>query len=972
MVPLRFLAQVLPPPGNGYYCAAELSRKKEHVFGESIEDLQTKIDEWNERKYDVYFALATFKENRSREAVNAQTIKSFFIDMDGYETKKAAALALSEFLEKTGLSQFGIPWIVSSGGGIHAYWPFTETVNVGIWKPAAENFKRLCKQEGLLIDWTVSADTARVLRVPGTWNHKKKYSEPREVKVLAEGDTFVFEDFVSCILGKLTTPAPQITVDEPLNLPGKRPTKSVTQLKLVANSTTVFKIMEERAGCGQIKHYRENATQDGMEPIWRGLLSWAKVCEDVQEAATDLTALHPYTEDRMRSKLAEIKGPYPCTKMDSENPGVCTSCVHWGQITNPHKFGRDIQTDNTEKEITINPLDEDSEEALFGTDAEDDEDDLPKPPPITVTRPEPPRGYSYGATGGVYCKKEEKDEEGKKITKQVQILPYDLFVIDILKYQSDHLVHMVAVRPEGPVLINMPQKAAVSKEETVKWLANQNILASFGQGNDKNLFDYVRACVEQASLNKKVITVPLQAGWQENGSFVYNGRIFNKDGTVTTVPMPGLENITRITTPKGNLEDWRKVWNMFIERKMYTLLAVALDSFGCPLMHFTEYEGFVWHIGANKSGTGKSLTLSAKAGVWGHPVHYRTGKGTSPVAMQNRAGNLNSMPLLVDEITGQHRKDMEWAPAFIFDMSEGKGKERMEAGANKERVNDTTWGLTCTLTSNENLTDYMAGARKFSSNGELLRMLEWTPNVKLHWTPEEREILKLLKRNYGVAGEAWVRWMVQNRKTIKDLMPQVHTHLEKEFNFTDDERYWHVACTEVVAAAIMLGKKHANILEVPVKAVIAALKELVVNARNSISNNVRSADDVLNSYTRDNYGGFIVLKKADGRLLAAWGDGDTVDKSITRSKVLGRVEHGIIRPGYVDYFVEENLLKQHCVSMSYAYHDFKTELAQTHTITYVKKDMLSKTGGPPMRVNALHISRKKTDADEDLISVEKD
>jgi hypothetical protein len=115
-----------------------------------------------------------------------------------------------------------------------------------------------------------------------------------------------------------------------------------------------------------------------------------------------------------------------------------------------------------------------------------------------------------------------------------------------------------------------------------------------------------------------------------------------------------------------------------------------------------------------------------------------------------------------------------------------------------------------------------------------------------------------------------------------------------------------------------------------------------------------------------------VLKKADGRLLAAWGDGDTVDKSITRSKVLGRVEHGIIRPGYVDYFVEENLLKQHCVSMSYAYHDFKTELAQTHTITYVKKDMLSKTGGPPMRVNALHISRKKTDADEDLISVEKD
>lgn len=972
MVPLRFLTQVLPPPGNGYYCAAELSRKKEHVFGESIEDLQAKIDEWNERKYDVYFALATFKESRSREAVNAQTIKSFFIDMDGYETKKAAALALSEFLEKTGLSQFGIPWIVSSGGGIHAYWPFTETVNVGIWKPAAENFKRLCKQEGLHIDWTVPADAARVLRVPGTWNYKKKYPEPREVKILAEGDTFVFEDFVGQILSKLVAPAPTVAPITPLNLPGKRPTKSVTQLKLVANTATVFRLVEEKSGCAQIKYYREHATQDGMEPIWRGLLSWAKVCEDSEEAASDLTALHPYTSERMTAKLAEIKGPYPCIKMDSENPGVCTSCVHWGQITNPLKFGREIQTDNTEKEITINAVDEDTEEALFGTDAEDDDDDLAKPAPIKVTRPEPPRGFSYGINGGVYCQKEEKDEEGKKMTVQKQILPYDLFVIDILKYQNDHLVHMVAVRPDGPVLINMPQKAAVSKDETVKWLANQNIISSYGQGSDINLFNYVRACVEQASLNKKVITVPLQAGWQENGSFVYNGRIFNKDGTVTTVPMPNLENITRITQSKGNLDDWRKVWNLFIERKMYTLLAVALDSFGCPLMHFTEYEGFVWHIGANKSGTGKSLTLSAKAGVWGHPVHYRTGKGTSPVAMQNRAGLLGSLPLLVDEITGQHRKDMEWAPLFIFDMSEGKGKERMEAGANKERVNDTTWELTCTLTSNENLTDYMAGARKFSSNGELLRMLEWTPNHKLHWNAEEREILKLLKRNYGVAGEEWVRWMVQNRKIIKDIMPQVHAQLEKEFNFTDDERYWHVGCTEIVSAGIMLGKKYANILEVPVKAVIESLKELVFKARASISSNVRSADDVLNAFTRDNYGGFIVLKKAEGRLLAAWGDGDTVEKSLTRSKVLGRVEHGLIRPGFIDYFIEEGLLRQHCVSMSFAYHDFKTELAQTHSITYVKKDMLAKTGGPSMRVNALHIRRKKADVDEDTIPVEED
>ena len=114
-------------------------------------------------------------------------------------------------------------------------------------------------------------------------------------------------------------------------------------------------------------------------------------------------------------------------------------------------------------------------------------------------------------------------------------------------------------------------------------------------------------------------------------------------------------------------------------------------------MHFSSYAGMTFHAGSTESGTGKSLMLSFKAGVWGHPTFYRTGKGTSPVALQQRAGLLNSLPLLIDEITSKTRNDVEWAPGLIFDMSEGKGRERMEAGTNRERVNNTTWSLTCTM-----------------------------------------------------------------------------------------------------------------------------------------------------------------------------------------------------------------------------------------------------------------------------------
>jgi hypothetical protein len=967
MTPLEFLAVVLPSPGHGYYCAVELTTKrKEHVYEEAMEALQPAVDKWDGKDRDIYFALATYAEKGSREAVNTKYLKSLFIDMDGYESKKAAALALNTFLAETGLAALGDPWLVSSGGGIHAYWPLTAEVETAKWKPVAENFKRLCKHKGLSIDMTVTADAARVLRYLGTRNHKKEYGTPREVKLLLPGGSFNFEEIAAQIQSQL--PTAQVV---PLTVPlaGTRPKRVGTTpaVKLVENSTTLFQNIVDKtnagSGCGQLKSYMERPSEDGLEPIWRGLLSWTKVCADGEEWSKTLSDMHPYDEQRMLTKLREIKGPYPCTKMDSENPGLCTSCPHWGKVTNPLVFGRVLLTDNTEKVIsTPEPA------STFEDEFDQDFEDNAHEPVLSVVRPKPPKGFSYGVKGGVYCEKEEKDAQGNKITRSVEILPYDLFVVDVLKQEVDHQVHLVAVRNGVPMTIIMPQKAVVSKDETVKWLASQNIIASYGSGNDANLFAYIRACVAEASL-RKPIDVPTQMGWQEDGSFVLNHRVLYKDGTEKLIPMPGLENLNRNTITKGNINGWRKVWNVFIKREMHTLLAVSADTFGSTLMRFTEQQGFVWHIGARKSGTGKSLTLSAKAGVWGHPVRYRTGKGTSPVAMQQRAGLLNCLPLLIDEITATQRANMEWAPAFIFDLSEGQGKERMESGANKERINNSTWGLTCTMTSNTILTDYMSGARLHSSNGELLRMLEWTPNEPLQWNAEERETLKLLNKHYGVAGEMWVRWLVQNQDLARDMVAKVQVKLAEDFKFTDDERYWLAACATTVAAAILLGDKYAGIINLPIKGIVQALKEIVQKARSNFKQNATSAEDVLNAYTRDNYGGFIVIRKAEGKLLASWGDGETVDKSITRSKVLGRVEHGLLQPGFVEYYIEEQLLKRHCVAMSYGYDEFKEQMVNKFLATFVKKDMMSKTNGPSMRVNAIHIRRPVEDH-ESALSVE--
>ena len=324
MTPLDFLAAVLPSPGHGYYCAAELStNKKEHRYEEKLEDLTPHIDGWNAASRDIYFALAAFDDSGSREATNARFIKALFIDMDGYESKKDAAAALQKFLDSTGMGALGTPWFVGSGGGLHVYWPLADTLPVATWKPAAENFKRLCKQEGLRIDMTVTADAARVLRVPGTFNHKKKYGTPRPVKFLGAGDTFDFAA-LSALINEKLKPEYHAKVEAPLQ--GARPNRKpgATQVKLLQNSVTLFEPIYDRTmagtGCAQLKAYIDNPKEDGLEPIWRGLLSWTKVCEDGDDWAKWISDLHPYPEQRMRDKLRDIKGPYPCIKFDSENP----------------------------------------------------------------------------------------------------------------------------------------------------------------------------------------------------------------------------------------------------------------------------------------------------------------------------------------------------------------------------------------------------------------------------------------------------------------------------------------------------------------------------------------------------------------------------------------------------------------------------------------------------------------------------
>ena len=90
MTPQAFLRAVLPPPGHGKYCVAELSsKKKKHAFVDTVEDAAEQANLFGAQKLNTFFAYCTFENSESREAQNARWVRAFCIDIGSHVSARA-------------------------------------------------------------------------------------------------------------------------------------------------------------------------------------------------------------------------------------------------------------------------------------------------------------------------------------------------------------------------------------------------------------------------------------------------------------------------------------------------------------------------------------------------------------------------------------------------------------------------------------------------------------------------------------------------------------------------------------------------------------------------------------------------------------------------------------------------------------------------------------------------------------------
>lgn len=966
-----FLSAVLPTQGK--YCTfISKGPIKKNIFVDTIDNLYDTNVKLSAQGHQTYFALGTFNGLGSREAANAQWMRSVFIDMDcgvdikqgievpkSFVSKKAAVSALVEFMNETGLAALGAPWLVDSGGGVHAHWPLNEDAPIDDWKLVAEDFKRLARHKGFDIDMTVTADAARVLRAPGTTNWK--YDGGRPVVLRSRGDTFSLAALGET-LRKAMPVGMSITIPMAnssrslLALPGVRPAAlqmSTVAKAMAGNNVTYFKnIMVRTAkgdGCAQIQHYIDHAAEDGMEPLWRAVLSTAQACEDRDKATVRMSVLHPYDMERMQQKLAEIKGPYNCDKYDTTNPGVCTKCRHFGKVKNPLLFGREVSTNIETKVIEIA--------------AEDEANDAPK---ATVQRPVPPRGFSYGREGGVYfTKKAETDDEADK---EIMLTSYDFFMTRQFfdRMSLAYSCEFMAIKGSKKITFVVPNEVLTSKADCVKALARNNIIAVSGAGCDNYMFNYVRACMIEASAAENVVGIPPRYGWQDDDSFAVCDTVYSPHSPTYnyTFVSERIHNLITATRPKGTLENWKSVMHMMRKKAatdptLWGHLAVAGTGFGSILMQFmpSGSRAATLHLCSKDTGAGKTLAQTLAVSVWGDKEKYLVAPSTSQRTMMQRAGLYGSIPFCVDEITSNNRElNREWLPKFIFDFSAGMHKIKGSPNGNTEVSHEVIWSSIAILTSNTPGLEAMMGARSHTSEGEARRYVEWElpRGYKIEWTPSEREILKLMEGNYGVAGPAFAQWCVLHQDVVHEVLEKMGRYWRDVSGATDEERFWTSLITCELAGYALAGPKYAGVIDMPLREITAFWLGLVTRARRVIAGNQTSALDVLNAYIRENNGNFI--RTESSVVMQNLAGGAAVQPNSSKSIVRGRVEYNTT-PGYVDFYIESKMLKLHCADVSMGYAAFLEELQAVAIVSEGRKDLLNGTKGPHMRVHCVKVTR---------------
>jgi hypothetical protein len=900
-------------PSQGVYCAVGIGRdgRPSHHFADTLSDLEQRILDIQESDQNAFVALSTF-DGYSRRADNALFCRSFFIDLDvgadnpkKYESKEAALAALSEFVETSGLPP---PVRVDSGGGVHAYWLFDRDIPSEEWRAYVAKFKKLCL-EHINIDASVTADAARVLRCPDTYNLK---NEPRLTKLLDEEFwQYDFDEFKQ-FLGPIEDSVFDLLATLPKGL--DEDTKNILKTD---NYETSFQDIAEKSlndqGCAQIKNILVNATTLE-EPLWYAGLSIARHCVDWETAIHLMSEDHPeYSHANTTKKAQQALGkPFSCDKFAGLNPAGCEGCKFKGRITNPLAVGRRLAEAPTADDAVLG-------DAVRGEEAPDQ---VPLFPAFL-------KPFTRGKMGGVYYVPSSSEDNEDEDDKVICLSTHDLFPVKRMFSPADgECLLMRHVLPHDAVREFILPMASVYAVDLFKKLLGSNGVM-FMPKHVNHLQNYIIKWDQYLMSKFKAEVMRMQMGWTEDQeAFVIGTTEITRTGeTLKAAASPLVRNVSKLLRPVGEYSEWQKSAQALNDPGFELHAFGMLCGFGSPLMYLTATSGACVSYASVETGTGKTSAMYAALSIWGDPKELSVLDGNATDnAFVGRLLNLKNIVFGIDEASNANPEAIS---RLVHRISQGKAKMRMQSSINAERDLEMTASLIAIFTTNQPLYDKLLQL-KASPDGEVARIVEFDLKRPPQMTRElGTRLFNPLRYNYGHAGPIFVKHIFALGETeIKQKIHRWQAKFKSDFGDDPTFRFYE----SLVSAAFTGGEMAAECgivtldLERIYQKVVTELMEIRDNA---VKMEPTDYETMLGEFCNANQSSFLIF------------DGDKMVNQYDPRQLLGRLEiHESM------YYVARREFKKFLAQAGVSIRKFEHVLKQDGVLVFNGKKRLG-TGHKP-------------------------
>lgn len=830
-------------------------------FYDSTEDMLAAAEAYNRAGKNVYHACATYKEQDSRLGDNSYAMKSLWLDLDvgenkPYATKKEAAQHVDQFRRALGLST---PYMLSSGGGVHCYFPFAKPITPDNWVKLAAVFAACLDHYGVAHDSSRTQDRASILRIPGTNNYKQGTPRPVTIQIVGveEPATSIYaklKQYVQdndVLVAERVSKAKPIATNDLVGAPADFPPS------LAAN-------IEKH--CAVLGEVAETGGDVGYEVWWRAM-GVAKHTTEPEAVAMHWTrhrADTGHSKDDWQGTIESwAVGPTTCADF-SKHSSKCASCPHAGRIKSPIQLGADEQPVVADPSPTVHQVPHVTAPwefmAKWVMDAR-----------AKATR----TGYANGRmTMSV------QQEDGAYVHQ-----PFcDRYFQVLRRVRCADRVWQIEIGYEGykgqpHQTFVMPQSSISAPDQLRKEFSIRE-MHLIGPKAISKVQALIMYDVNYLYDRQEETTVYPKMGWvthnntqngEITGEFVLGNLLFAPKTAPRTVLLEeGMyEPLRGGMKAKGTTSEWVALIDRIYNRagaQAYQFVISAM--FAAPLVKLVPGEGD-WHgipiALTGESGAAKTSTALAAMSIYGPAQTLRfsassgkDGGGDTVAAFSAKIGQLTNLPCIADEMTSVEPEKMA---AIMFMLANGKSKDR--CGPNGRLLpNPYRWDMISIATGNDQFHEKLQQlGNQHTQEATQLRCFEIPLNVsdlKTVFPDVSRSTIEsdLLGEQFGCVGRDWVQFLVNNRLKVEDLLGKKRVNYKIGKDDRSSIRFYKDLLLTVEVGARLA--KHKGFINWDIDAMMDWAKAQVDRLIHSVFE--KDWDSVISDFIASTHGRTIVTK----------------------------------------------------------------------------------------------------------------